>query len=86
MIRIDNQGVTTPYAFFYVICFITVLAVFTFASSGGPTDKRVLVSDKSLVGSIEQEESIFEKPFMNNYFEITSFLKMNSPFSSSEQN
>jgi hypothetical protein len=52
MIRIDNQGATTPYGIFFVVCLIAVVAVFSFNGGQQDVTPRLLANYHSTINQL----------------------------------
>jgi hypothetical protein len=49
MIRINNNGATTPFGIFFVICLVAVLAIFNLSPVGSDINTRLLANYQSTV-------------------------------------
>lgn len=50
MVRIDNQGATTPYGIFFLVCLVAVLALLFPASDAAPA--RLLANYQSTINQL----------------------------------
>jgi len=57
MIRIDNEGATSPYGIFFIICMVAVIAVFSFRGDTGDISPRLLANYRSTVSELIDMET-----------------------------
>jgi hypothetical protein len=56
MIRIDNNGATSPFAIFFIIGLIAILAIFNLGSGGNQINPRLLANYQSTVTQLIKME------------------------------
>lgn len=57
MVRIDNQGATSPFSIFFILCLVGVLAIFTLQSANPGIAPRLLTNYHSTLNQlISQQE------------------------------
>lgn len=52
MVRIDNQGATSPFSIFFMICLIGVVAIFALQPSNGGIAPRLLTNYHSTLSQL----------------------------------
>jgi hypothetical protein len=78
MIRIDNNGATSPFGIFFVVCLVAVLAIFSFGSGGSDYEHRLMANYHSTVNQlISQEETLH--PNMKASHDQPNFLEIAHP-------
>lgn len=56
MIRIDNNGATSPFGIFFIVCIVAVIAVFSFNSNQYDATPRLLANYHSTVNQLINQE------------------------------